>query len=50
MERTRSSEAMVQPGTMASDGVSDAMGMSPRSARPARRSSAHNEGWVLWIR
>ena len=46
MERTRSSEAMVQPGTMASEGVSEAMGMRPRSARAARSSSAQSEGWV----
>ena len=46
MERTRSSEAMVHPGTMASSGVSAAMGMSPSPARPSCNSTAHCEGWV----
>ena len=48
MERTRSSEAMAQPETMASSGVSEAMGMRPRSARPSRSSTAHCAGWVEW--
>ena len=43
MERTWSSEAMVQPGTMARSGVRAAMGMRPRSASPAR-SCAGAEG------
>ena len=50
MERTRASEAMAQLETMVSEGVSEAMGMRPRSARPARSSSAQREGWVEWTR
>jgi len=46
MERTRWSEAMAQPGTMAREGVREAMGIRPRSARPERTSSAQSEGKV----
>jgi len=46
MERTSSSEAMVQPGTIARSDVREAMGMRPRSARAARSSSAQREGTV----
>lgn len=46
MLRTSSSEAMVQPGTMASAGVSEAMGMRPRSATPEWSSAAQLAGEV----
>ena len=46
MLRTSSSEAMVQPGTMASSGVREAMGMRPRSAALELSSSAQMEGEV----
>jgi len=46
MLRTSSREAMVQPGTIASSGVREAMGMRPRSAAPELSSAAQMEGEV----
>ncbi len=46
MLRTCPSEAIVHPGTIASSGVSAAMGISPKSAVPARNSAAHSAGDV----
>ncbi len=46
MLRTSCSEAMVQPGTMASSGVRAAMGMRPRSAEPSCNCCAQAEGSV----
>jgi len=46
IERTSSSEAMTQPGTMASSGVSAAMGIRPRSELPLSRLAAHSEGFM----
>jgi len=46
MLRTSSSEAMAQPGTMASSGVREAMGMRPRSAVPELSSAAQMAGEV----
>jgi len=46
MLRTSSRLAMAQPGTMASSGVREAMGMRPRSAVPELSSAAQMAGEV----